>query len=119
MTTGKIFDVIVVGGGPVGSRIAYRVARAGYNIGVLEQKKSYKNPVCCTALVSQECVTHFELPREMISNSFSSARIFSPHGREIRIRRNSIQAFALQRPAFDYELAGRGDERGGGIFFGI
>jgi len=43
-----MIDVIVVGGGPAGSRTAYMLARLGWGVTVLEKEGAVGNKSCCT-----------------------------------------------------------------------
>ena len=101
MTVSKAYDLVVVGAGPIGCRVAAEVARAGYQVAILEQKPSLGSPICCTALVSEECLGRFNLDRDLIRESFKSATIFAPKKRTISVRRERIQAHALSRPGLD------------------
>ena len=101
MSTEKIHDAIIIGGGPVGCRVASGLARAGYSVAVLEQKPTLDAPVCCTGLVSQECLLRFHLDPGLILKSFNSARIFSPSGKELRLERDEVQAHVLNRIELD------------------
>ena len=48
-----MYDVIVIGGGPVGSYTAYKLAGMGYDVVVLEQKEGIGENVCCTGIISR------------------------------------------------------------------
>ena len=103
-TIGKIHDILVVGAGPVGCRVAAEVARAGYDVVIMEQKPSLDSRICCTALVSDECLKRFDLAPELIAKSFDGAMVFPPAGEAISVRRDRVQAHALGRPALDRRL---------------
>jgi len=61
-----LYDVAVIGGGPVGSQVAYKLAEMGYRVVVMEQKKRLGEPVCCTGIISQECVSSFAIDESVI-----------------------------------------------------
>ena len=62
----KLYDVVVIGGGPVGSYVAYKLAGMGYGVVVVEQKERLGERVCCTGIISQECVSSFAIDDNVI-----------------------------------------------------
>jgi len=100
-----LYDVIVIGGGPVGSYVAYKLAGMGYDVVVLEQKEKLGGQVCCTGIISQECVNSFAIDDSVVLNRASGARLFSPSGRLLRLWRQETQACIVDRAAFDMTIA--------------
>ncbi len=107
-----MYDVAVIGGGPVGSHVAYKLAGMGHEVVVLEQKKRLGEQVCCTGIISKECVDSFAVDDHVILRWVNSARLFSPSGRLLRLWRQEDQACILDRAAFDVAMAGRAQGRG-------
>jgi len=107
-----LYDVAVIGGGPVGSHVAYKLAGMGYGVVVLEQKERLEEPVCCTGIISEECVRSFAVNHNVILGKVNSARFFSPSGKVIRLWRQETQAYILDRAAFDVAVASRVQGRG-------
>lgn len=100
-----LYDVAVIGAGPIGSRIAYRLAAAGRRVIVLEEKKNLEGPVCCTGIISVECIERFNIDRNVIVREASSARVFSPSAKLLYLRRPETQACIVDRTAFNLSLA--------------
>jgi len=100
-----LLDAAIIGGGPIGSRIAFKLAGMGYRVAVLEKHDQIGQKLCCTGIVSQECVTKFEIPHDVIFRSANSVNIFSPTGESLRVIRSEPQAAILNRSAFDCLLA--------------
>ncbi len=110
-------DVIVAGGGPVGSRIAFKLAEAGHSVLVLEKKKRIGGRVCCAGIVGQECVEYSDIDNDVILRRANSASIFSPSGRLLRLQREETQACILDRAAFDLSMAERARAAGAEYVF--
>ncbi len=108
----KLHDVIVIGAGPVGSQVAYHLAGEGHEVVVLEQKPRVGGAVCCTGIISQECVRVFSIADHVILRQENSAKLFSPSGRLLRLRRPGTQACIVDRAALDSAMAHRSQNKG-------
>jgi digeranylgeranylglycerophospholipid reductase len=110
-------DAIIIGGGPVGSHVARRLAETGYSVLVLERKASTGGKSCCTGLVGLECVNTFEIENKVILRRLNSAMLFSPSGNSLHIYRPETQAVVLDRQAFDVMMAERAQQAGAEYHF--
>jgi len=61
-----LHDIIVVGAGPAGSRIAQRLSQLGYDVVVVEKNLSLGDDICCTGILSQECLSAFSLDNGLV-----------------------------------------------------
>jgi len=113
----KLYDTIVVGGGPIGSYVAYKLAEKGHRVMVLERKRRVGEPVCCTGIIGQECVSSFAIEDNVILRQVNSASLFSPSGNMLRLWRKETQALILDRAAFDMAMAGRAQSAGADYIF--
>jgi geranylgeranyl reductase family protein len=100
-------DVIVAGAGPVGSRVAERLAGLGHGVLVIDRKPEISAPVCCTGIVSEECVRAFSIEETVILRHARSARVVSPFGNTINLVSDCPRAVILDRPAFNVLMADR------------
>jgi geranylgeranyl reductase family protein len=106
------YDVVVVGGGPSGSQVAYKLAGMGYIVAVVEKKATLNSPVCCTGIVSRECVDKYTIPDSVIYRWANGAKLFPPSGTPVRVHRDSPQAAILNRSAFNHMWALRSQRAG-------
>jgi len=108
----NIYDVAVIGGGPVGSQMACKLAGLGYRVTVLEKKPEFTERICCTGIVSRECIETYQVPGNVIYRWAQGASLFSPLGSVISVRRDTPQAAILNRPAFNRLWAKRARDAG-------
>jgi len=111
-----MYDVIVVGAGPMGSFIASRLAQLGYRVIVLEEKEGQGENVCCTGIISLECFNTFNLEATIFRKA-NSAKFFAPCGQFIRLERGSPQAYIIDRASLDKSLRERAQRHGANYLF--
>jgi len=112
----KLYDVIVVGAGAVGSYVACRLAQLGHRVAVFEAKEAVGSKVCCTGIVSQECYNLFRPGKDTVVREASSARFFAPSGQCLTLAKDTVQACIIDRAAFDIAQAKRAQEAGADYF---
>jgi digeranylgeranylglycerophospholipid reductase len=111
-----LYDVSIVGAGPVGNYLAYRLARLGYEVAVFEAKEAIGSQVCCTGIISRECHDLFSPSSNVVLREARSAKFIVPSGRYLRLAKNTVQAYIIDRAAFDIALAKRAQETGARYF---
>ncbi|MEN8614420.1 NAD(P)/FAD-dependent oxidoreductase [Dehalogenimonas sp. THU2] len=104
MMQNSMADVIIVGAGPAGSRVAFQLGSRNHDVILLEKRRTLGEPVCCTGIVSPECLAEFKIDTGLILRRFSGARVHSPSGETIHIKRSTTQAIIIDRAAFDREM---------------
>jgi digeranylgeranylglycerophospholipid reductase len=107
-----LLDSLIIGGGPIGSRTAYKLAAMGYKTAVLEKRDGIGQKPCCTGIVSQECIAKFAIPSNVIHRLANGAKIFSPSGEFLRVSSSKPQAGILNRPDFDRSMAEKAQSQG-------
>jgi digeranylgeranylglycerophospholipid reductase len=112
-----MYDVIIVGGGPAGSRVAYGLAAKGHKVLVLEKQGRPGKKSACTGIISQECAGAFDIEDSVVLRKVNSATLFSPSGKQLRLQREGNQACILDRAAFDTIMAERARQAGAAYSF--
>jgi geranylgeranyl reductase family protein len=90
----------------------------GHSVAVLEKKEAPGEHVCCTGIISRECVSGFAVDKEIIIRWFRSVSFFSPSGQKLRLERPEDQACAIDRAAFDAMMTDRATAAGADVRFG-
>jgi digeranylgeranylglycerophospholipid reductase len=112
-----LHDAIVVGAGPIGNYIAYRLAKLGYKVLVLERRTKVGDAACCTGIIGKECFDRFPIVNSGVLTQHSSAKFFSPSGKCLRLSKDTVQACVVDRPVFDRALAQKAQEEGAEYLF--
>lgn len=113
-----LYDVIIIGGGPCGSRIAQSLSQQGHRVAVVEKNGWVGDDVCCTGILSQECLNAFGLDNGLVLRKVSSAKFLSPSGKCLRLYRESPVAAIVDRPRLDASLAKQAEEAGADYLLG-
>ena len=98
-----MWDVIVVGAGPIGCYISGKLAGRGYNVLLLEEHPEIGNPSHCAGLFSEHIFNIVE--RNGILHEAKRARIYSPNGEFIDIGDERRRAYVVDRVEFDRAMA--------------
>jgi digeranylgeranylglycerophospholipid reductase len=107
-----LLDIIIIGGGPVGSEAAFESARSGFSVAVLEKRINYASGICCTGIVSLECLDTFQIDCRLVKRWFTQAYLFSPSRKLLHIARREPLAGILDRARFDEFMASRAQAAG-------
>lgn len=103
---------MIVGAGPVGSYLACMLAKVGHKVVVFEKRPEVGEAACCTGIIGKECFDRFPIAKNAILIQSSSARFFAPSGRFIRLSKDAVQAYVVDRAAFDRALAQKAQAEG-------
>lgn len=107
-----MYDVIIVGGGPAGSRVAHGLGAKGHKVLVLEKNGQIGRKSACTGIIGRECAEAYDIEDRVILRKVNSASLFSPSGKALHLWRNEPQACILDRTAFDIVMAEQAQKAG-------
>jgi digeranylgeranylglycerophospholipid reductase len=113
-----LYNTIIIGAGPIGSYLAGKLARLGYKVLVLDKKISAGQDICCTGIISKECLDLIPIDKNLIIRQVSSARFLAPSGKPLRLWRNYETAYVIDRPALNLALADHAQKSGVRYLFG-
>ncbi len=105
-------DVIIVGGGPVGSTAARICAKAGLSTRVLEEHASIGYPVQCAGLLSNNAFAECEVSARSVYNLVRGAKICGSEGHSLSFDAKTTKAYVVDRGRLDYEMAVKAAEAG-------
>ncbi|MDY6912664.1 MAG: NAD(P)/FAD-dependent oxidoreductase [Chloroflexota bacterium] len=106
------YDALIIGAGPAGNRVAYKLANLGHKVAVFEKHEKIGGKLCCTGIIGTECMDLFEIDRSCVLQHARSAKLFAPSGEFLRVSKNEPQAYIVDRSAFDRNLAQRAKNEG-------
>jgi geranylgeranyl reductase len=113
----RLFDVVVVGGGPAGATAAHDLAKAGRSVLLLDKAGRIKP---CGGAIPPRLIQDFEIPSSLLVARATSARMISPGERRVDMPVGGGFVGMVDRDVFDEWLRARaataGAERRAGVF---
>ena len=107
----RTVDVLVVGAGPGGSAAAWRAAKAGYRVLVVEKKKRIGEPVQCAEFIPGPMVDYVR-DDGVLSQHIEGMKTYLPSG---TVMPSPFPGLMVDRAAFDRALAARAESAGAKI----
>ncbi len=112
---GTASDVVIIGGGPVGSYAALNLAKAGVKVKVFEEHSQVGYPSHCAGHISIRSLRSmglYPLPSGIVENTFRTANFYSSRGTKFSIHLNRPVTAAIDRARFDQYLAKQAEATG-------
>lgn len=107
------FDVLVAGAGPAGSEFAYRMARDGYRVVVLEKGPLLREKPCGGGIQTQEIIEFGPLPESVVERHIETAKIIAPDNSVLEVPKYLEACGAtVKRSTYDRWLASRAEAAG-------
>lgn len=99
------FDLIIVGGGPAGCAVARDVAAAGFRVLLAEEHARVGEPLQCSGLISARTLELSRVSPGVVRRTLHGARVHAPGGQILDLTGKKAFAIAVNRIAFDQDLA--------------
>ena len=101
----EIYDVAIIGGGPAGVTTAYKCAKAGLKVAVLERDREIGVPVRCAEGIMTKFLAEFgDIPDSVIASQINKIILLPPNKQPIYVNA-SVKGVILNRELFDKFLA--------------
>lgn len=113
------WDVVVIGAGPAGCFTAMQIARSGFKVLILEEHQEIGKPVQCSGLISPRAFELAGADKSIIINHLTGLRILSSLGADLHVKSSHVLALAIDRAAFDKELAAKAENAGAVLIKGL
>jgi geranylgeranyl reductase family protein len=111
----EVHDVIVVGGGPVGSFAALILSKLGKKVTVFEEHQEIGSPDHCAghlSINSLKSLGLYPLPQNIVENEFSQANFYSYDGSSFPVKLTKPVTCAVNRELFDKYIFSKAKEAG-------
>lgn len=99
------YDVVIVGGGPIGCFVARYIANAGKKVLILEEHKEIGEPPHCAGLVSSEVLSISGIKDNIVLNRIKGANIYGYDGTKLSFLGEKTYALVIDRILFDKKMA--------------
>ena len=106
------YDLVIVGGGPAGCAVARDVAGVGFKVLIAEEHAGVGEPLQCSGLISARTLEISRVLTRVVRRPLHGARVHAPGGQVLDLVGNRAYALAIDRVAFDRDLANQADGAG-------
>lgn len=111
------YDVIIVGGGPIGGTVGNIIAKKNFKVAIFEKNKEIGKPLRCAGLVSEKTFKHTPISKSnLVQNKIKGANIHSPSDNVLTIGGDKIHALAIDRVDFDKKIINQSEKNGAKVF---
>jgi len=107
----EMYDVVIVGAGPVGCRVGELLGKKGLRVLILEEHPEIGKPVQCAGLVSHRIFDLSEVSKDVVVNVVEKARFFSHDENYIKLK-SKKPVYVIDREKFDKEVAKKAQDVG-------
>ena len=104
-------DVTIIGAGPIGSTLAYVLAKENIKVALIDKKKVIGLPLQCAGIINKRALDFNQFPEELILNKVKGAFLHS-RNHSLTVSKDEDQALIIDRVALDQFLYNRAIENG-------
>ena len=104
-------DVTIIGAGPIGSTLAYELAKEDIKVALIDKKKVIGLPLQCAGIINKRALDFNQFPEELILNKAKGAFLHSKN-HSLTVSKDEEQALIIDRVALDQFLYKRAIENG-------
>ena len=105
------YDVTIIGAGPIGSTLAYELAKEDINVCLIDKKKVIGLPLQCAGIINKRVLDINQFPDELILNKAKGAVLHSKN-HSLTVSKEEDQAIIIDRVALDQFIYNRAIENG-------
>ena len=105
------YDVAIVGAGPIGSTLAYELAKENIKVCLFDKKKVIGLPLQCAGIINKRVLDINQIPEEFILNKVKGAFIHT-RNHSLTVSKDEDQALVIDRVALDQYLFKRAIQEG-------
>ena len=105
------YDVTIIGAGPIGSTLAYELAKEDINVCLIDKKKVIGLPLQCAGIINKRVLDVNQFPDELILNKAKGAVLHSKN-HSLSVSKEENQAIIIDRVALDQFFYNRAIENG-------
>ena len=110
------YDVTIIGAGPIGSTLAYELAKEDINVCLIDKKKVIGLPLQCAGIINKRVLDVNQFPDELILNKAKGAVLHSKN-HSLTVSKEEDQAIIIDRVALDQFIYNRAIENGVDSYF--
>ena len=112
-----MLDVLVVGAGPSGSRIAWNFAKGGYKVVLIDRAEVIGEPCQCAGLITPRTFDYLGYERPILKE-MDGARLWGPKESFLDFQASETKALVIDRPDLDRSIANKAVEAGAELLHG-
>ena len=111
------YDVVIVGGGPIGGHVAGKIAEKNFKVAVFEKNKEIGQYLNCAGLVTSRVFDLIDISKkEIVQNEIKGANIHSPSNKILSIGGDKVHALSIDRTLFDKEIIKQSKKKGADFY---
>ena len=112
-----MLDVLVVGAGPSGSRVAWNFANKGYQTVLIDRAEVIGEPCQCAGLITPRTFDYLGYERPVLKE-MNGARLWGPKESFLDFQASETKALVIDRPDLDRSIAEKANEAGAELLHG-